>query len=217
VKRLVLIAISGYLFAATLLAQNGGVVGHVENVMSQPLSGVTVTLFPLASRGSLLLRTAKTDASGLFVLKNVTEGRYQLLLSDEARGVPSDAWSGSLFEVPGGSHVEVDVQAFKLVDVGALKLPNPSAKLTLIVLDANTHKPIKIAQCELRRATNPKIFHSSGSLTGEFSFLLPSTPITLIVKSLGYSDWSFSENGKSYIELSSNRTITVYLSPLSDH
>ncbi len=138
-----------------------------------------------------------TDARGDFTIAGLEPGTYFMEARKESEGYASNRYafaSAGLAEIP-----QIDLLKDQAVSGVIVRFGPKSAKLTGQVIDAKTRKPIELADITLRRADNPKYFTSIGlndpKANNRFHVLVPPLPFTIEVKSSGYEDWTYSNDG----------------------
>ena len=138
-----------------------------------------------------------TDARGNFTIAGLEPGMYFMEARKESEGYASNRdlfASDGLAEIPQIALLKDQVVSGVIVRFGP-----KSARLTGKVIDAKTRKPIELADITLRRADNPEYFTAIGlddpKTNSRFRVLVPPLPFTIEVKSSGYEDWTYSNDG----------------------
>jgi hypothetical protein len=156
--------------------------------LGNPAEAIDVFASP-ASSG--MLRGSQTNKEGYFSITGLKEGTYEVYTN--GKDDPSCPWcqfiSGGL---PMRSVATVTVVEGQVTSNIVLETPPKLAKLTGIVLDAETNEPIVDSEIILRRVDNPAYYHKTGSHEkGDFDITVPLVPITIEVVSEGYKPWNY--------------------------
>lgn len=202
----------------------GSIAGMVLDDSGRPIAGATVNAIPASQSGAgvappVAFTSARTDASGRFLLENVTPGRYVLNAAKEDEGYPSTSLA---FFAGGGRTTEIKVNERQAAQNVMVQLGPKAARLTGRVVDGVTGQPIANAEMTLTRADNPNNYHITGPNRpgADFQLMVPSAPFTLKVTAPGYEDWYFGKDGTRaqaamiQIEPSTTRELVIALRPV---
>lgn len=162
----------------------GTIKGLVLNPEGQPVSQATV----FAERENFLkglMRFAKTDEQGRFVITGLEPRAYKVYASKEEAGYPLPI---SAFHTGGSVLIQqVDVYEGQVTSDVVIHLAPKAAELAGHVTNAATKGRIDRAQITLRRADNPNYYYVTGlKWPGTFKVLVPTEPFTIEVSAPGY-------------------------------
>lgn len=151
-----------------------------------------------------------TDSQGEFTLHQVPTGKVSVFASK-----PQDSYpNGRIAVFSNGleSATEVTVAGGE-TSSGVTVTVHRGGRLTGVILDAATGKPVLTARIRLIRADHPEwYFSTSPTMKGDFEFAVPSgRPYKLEVTAAGYNPW-VPEGGELVVDPEMTRTLDVKLS-----
>lgn len=195
----------------------GLIQGRVLNEEGVPIPGAQVWAFPKGENPmSFREPFAQADGNGNFAFKDVRPGVYMMHASKVEDGFPDNLWD--FYGGAENDRITVRSGATSTITIHLAK----AGTLTLRVVDAKTHKPIRAVSVGIHRLHHRPNEFSTGlpTLGGSFSVLVPaSVPIEVDVWTDGYEKWSYTRAHprRKFIELGSgaSKLIQVALNPKS--
>jgi hypothetical protein len=164
--------------------------GRVLDRQGNPVQAIKVIAAPL--KGLVLAST--TDKEGHFSIKDVGAGTYEVYIreKDGPRWPADPFYSGGL---PTPSAAIVNVLKGQVTSNIVLQTVPKSAKLTGIILDAETNKTVATSRITVRRVDNPDYYIEMGpDEWGHFEIAVPTVPITIEVLSPQHAQWNYVRN-----------------------
>lgn len=192
-------------------AQAGSFDGKIVDSAGKSVEGVHVSVMSLDQRESGIQRETLSDVYGRFIMRDIKPDHYRIYLRDETHGVPDNR--AIIFQSAHQRFPEIEVHAGQTSHFGLVPLPPSLKKLEIVLLDANTNKPLPLARCHLERYKNPSIMYATDSTSGKFEFWLPPEPISIKITSAGYKDWLYSSSygAETFVSLESDLTLVAKL------
>jgi len=137
-----------------------------------------------------------TDRNGDFSIQGLTPAEYMVFVVKEKDRHPDTDiffYSNSQVPVPHVTVSQTQGTPFVTVQTGP-----PAAMITGRVVDASSHKPIAGVLVTFRRPENQRMMLVTGpKRRGDYSFLLPSAPLTIQVTAHGYETWTYHRTGST--------------------
>ena len=193
----------------------GLIQGRVLDNKGAPIPDAQVRAFPKGD-APLTFREpfTRADANGNFLLKDVRPGVYVVHASKAEDGFPDNLW-----DFYGGNQKNEITVHSGTTSTTTIHLAK-AGTLTLRVVDAKTHKPVRAISVRMHRLHHHanEFSTSHPSLNGLFSVLVPAAvPIELEVLADGYEKWSYTkarpDQGFIKVESGTSKPIQVALNP----
>jgi hypothetical protein len=177
-------------------AKDFGVIeGQVVDVVGAPVEGVAVRV-QYEGPGSFLVPTSKTAVDGRFRMLSVLPGWVHLTTSKPEDGYPDTLWSISV-DPDDYQPLDVFVSAGETTSGVLVQLGPRCGKLTGLIVDSSTGKPLVTARLELSRDDTPREPLTTGpEEDGRFLFALPNFAYTLKVSAPGFKAWRSDEDAE---------------------
>jgi len=171
-------------------SDNAVITGQVLDAASMPVSGATISIFPMETGISGGLPWAVTDTRGRYRLVSPAFGKTRFCAVKESAGFPNT--QGLLFgsgkenmpieDLTPGARLNVDIQ-----------LGQPDGILELTVIDAVSRAPAAKACITLQRAIPESMYSATVPADGRIVLPLPPAPISVKVTAPGYQPWKYSD------------------------
>lgn len=188
----------------------GGVLhGIASDSANQPVSGIQVMLEPVdVDLGYILPRTT-TSNIGEYRFNHVCEGRFAVVVDDEAAGYPPGFWSYFVDNVR-----VVEITAEDLQVELPVTVPEKAASVTIVARDRHTNAAIHVLEISLStsKASRITLNHDSSE-----PLLLPANiDISCRLVADGYQQWPDNTRVAKHLRLapSDHTTVNVELEPI---
>lgn len=169
--------------------RQGAIEGTVIDSSGAPVANATVYLLQNGRSPATV-----TNAEGNFVLSNVPAGAHRVFAYKESENYPNPVWSFYSYGLQGLPVVEVRTNE---VSRGVLvHLPPKAGRLTVLVTDAMTKRPVADASISVNHEGKPTTAFKPGATgrNGELTILVPvGVPVNLKVTAEGYRTWSYRD------------------------
>lgn len=169
----------------------GAITGRVLDAEGRPMFNAQVQAFHTESMMGKV-PTAYTDRQGVFLIKNLKSGTYNLPVAKEEDGYPPT--DSTFYSVDFTQPQEVIVYEGQTTSDAVLHLGPKVAKLAGHIVDSTTNKAVVVegVVITLHRIDNPNYLHKiSTDENGDFEVLLPPVPTTIEVSAPGYAKKKF--------------------------
>jgi hypothetical protein len=179
--------------------KRGRLKGSVEDEFGRPLAGAKVTASPPGALAAILPNT-ETDAEGHFALAGLLPGQTYVQASKEKDFYPDAQWN--FWDRQGAAEVKVLVGA----EISGISLRvRPCARLEINAVDASTGDAIQDFTVRLERDGAPD--RSVSGTTWNNLWLVPTTPIRVMVSANGYRSAWYGEDGPA------RQVVSIMLAP----
>lgn len=178
--------------------------GVAANEEQQPVSGVTVVLFPLFDV-DYVLPTTRTNERGEYHFDHVCDGRFTVLVQDENSGYPIPEWYLWL-----GKHQDVKLAADRQTAIVNVYVPPKGGQLLLTVRRRDTKEVIRTAEVKFKFVNHRNLgWIRFNPLDGEKITLPANTELMCRVQAKGFHTWIDGKRKGMRIKLAPEETLAL--------